>query len=48
MRTEEFKEARDKALEDVLEIYKKNTQGIVPPMYIGEQTKDENLSETVQ
>ncbi len=48
MRTEEFKETRDKALEDVLEIYKKNTQGIVPPMYIGEQTKDENLSETVQ
>lgn len=48
MRTEEFKETRDKALEDVLEIYKKNTQGIVPPMYIGEQTKDENLSEIVQ
>lgn len=41
LRTEEFKQARDKSLEDVLEIYKKNTQGVIPPMYIGNRTEDE-------
>ena len=35
LKTEEFKNARDAALDDVLEIYKKNTQGVIPPMYIG-------------
>ena len=37
MKTEEFKNIRNKVLEDVLEIYKKNTQGVVPPMYIGDR-----------
>ena len=40
LKTEEFKTQRDSALEDVLEIYRKNTQGIVPPMYIGNKTED--------
>ena len=40
LRTDEFKDARDVALNEVLEIYKKNTQGVIPPMYIGNRAEE--------
>ncbi len=45
LRTDEFKNIRDSALNNVLEIYKKNTQGIVPPMYIGGRGNDIETAE---
>ncbi len=48
LRTDEFKNARDLALDEVLEIYKKNTQGVIPPMYIGNRADEEISAENIQ
>jgi ABC-type amino acid transport substrate-binding protein len=46
LKSDKFKQLRDNALEDVIEIYRKNTEGVVPPTYLGvgpdnAQTKDD-------
>ena len=47
LKTEEFKQERDKSLEEVLKIYKENTQGVIPPMYIGNRADSETSVEDV-
>ena len=48
MKTDEFKNLRDSALEEVLEIYKKNTQGVIPPMYIGSREESTQAEDVVK
>lgn len=40
LRSSKYKEARDASLKRVLEIYKENTQGVVPVMYINDNNAD--------
>jgi hypothetical protein len=35
LKSDKFKQLRDNALEDVIESYRKNTEGVVPPTYLG-------------
>jgi hypothetical protein len=48
MKTDEFKNLRDRALDDVLEIYKKSTQGVIPPMYIGTRSESTQTEDMVK
>ena len=40
-----YKQKRDKALEDMLQIYKENTRGIVPPTYTGSFQSEINTNQ---
>ncbi len=45
LKSEAYKQKRDKALEDMLQIYKENTRGIVPPTYTGSFQSEINTNQ---
>ncbi len=45
LKSQQYKKERDEALDELIEIYKENTRGIVPPKFINIQTEDENLQD---
>lgn len=47
LKSEEFQIEKEKALEEVLDIYRKNTAGIVPPKYISEQDDEAKQKEDI-
>lgn len=42
LKSARYKKIRDEAFEELIEIYEKNTQGVLPPKYIGYTSTEEN------
>ncbi len=42
LKSERYKKVRDKAFQELINIYKENTKGVIPPTYIGFDRKEEN------
>lgn len=47
LKSARYKEIRDKNFQELLDIYRKNTEGIVPPTYINQNKEKTNVSENI-
>ncbi len=45
LRSSQYQKIRDDAFEELIEIYKESTKGVIPPTYINEEEPTENINE---
>lgn len=45
LKSQQYKKLRDDAFNELVEIYKENTQGVVPPKFINTQSEEANLQD---